>query len=450
MPDVIVVGGGAAGCVVAARLAEAGHSVVVLEAGPDLRSDLPASLRDGWTIDRDTQDWGYVSEPDGERAAKPVRRKKLLGGTGWLTRFTPRGHPGDYAAWGPGWSWDEVLPYFRQLECDADFGQEPWHGDAGPLPSRRYLDLAVSRQTQAAIDALTAAGHAWVDDHNRPGAVGVGRMPMNTVDGRRVTTADAYLAETPANLSIRAGALVDRVLFEQTHAAGVRLTDGSEIRTAAVVLCAGVYGSPAVLLRSGVDLPGAGQNLGDHPGFYIDFGYEGPASNPVLHTIASFRSSEAAPDGPPDLLFWIGDPDGDPAEFGVEVLLMKPRSRGSVALRSADPTDAPVIRLPNLDDSSDMRRLLEGCRHALEVFGRPAEDDDGRLEAKIRAEGYSVPHVVGTCAMGSVVDHEGRVRETEALWVADASIIPEPPSGFVHFPTVMVAEKLSEKIARLL
>jgi choline dehydrogenase-like flavoprotein len=450
MPDVIVVGGGAAGCVMARRLADAGRDVLLLEAGPDRRGDLPDSLRDGWSLDRETLDWGFMSEPDGVHDARRVWRKKVLGGTGWFTRFTPRGHPGDYAAWDEGWSWNEVLPYFRRLESDADFGREPWHGDSGPLPSRRYFERELSRETQGAIEALTAHGHGWVDDHNRPGAVGVGRMPMNTVDGRRVTTADAYLAEAPPNLTVRADATVDRVVLDQTRATGVRLADGATLEAGGVVLCAGVYGSPAVLLRSGVEVTGVGQNLGDHPGFYLDLGCEGPAANPVLHTITSLRNSEAPADGPPDLMYWIADPDGDPAEFGVEVVLMKPRSRGSVQLRSADPGDPPLIRLPNLEDGSDVRRLMEGYRHALEVFGRPPEDDDAELEAKIRAEAYSIPHVVGTCALGSVVDADGRVHGTEGLWVADASIIPEPPSGFVHFPTVMVAERLSERIDSLL
>lgn len=273
---------------------------------------------------------------------------------------------------------------------------------------------------------------------------------MNTRDGSRVTTADAYLANSRAALIVRADATVDRVLLSGTRVTGVRLVDGSVLKADAVVLSGGVYGSPAVLLRSGLDLAGVGANLADHPGILVGLEYEGPASDPVLHTITSFRSSLAPPDAPPDLLYWIADPEGDPAEFGVEVLLMKPRSRGSVRLRSADPNDPPVIRLPNLEDDADVRRLMEGYRHALQVFGLPAEDDDARLEAKIRTEEYSVPHVVGTCALGSVVDPGGRVRGVEGLWVVDASIIPEAPSGFVHFPTVMLAERLSEVIASAL
>jgi choline dehydrogenase len=342
-----------------------------------------------------------------------------------------------------------VLPYFCRLETDEDFGNEPWHGDSGPLPSRRYVEREFSRQVREAIEALTANGHPWVDDHNRPGAVGVGRMPMNTRDGKRVTTADAYLANAPTTLTVQADTTVDRVLLTGNRATGVRLADGSVLEADGVVLSAGVYGSPAVLLRSGIELAGVGENLADHPGVLLDLGYQGAASKPVLHSITSFRSSEAPPDGPPDLLFWIADPNGDPAEFGVEIVLMKSKSRGSVRVRSVDPQEPPIIRLPNLEDQSDVRRLMEGYRHALEVF-KLAPVDDRRLEEKVRAEEYSIPHVVGTCALGSVVDVDGQVVGTDGLWVADASIIPDAPSGFVHFPTVMLAERLSERIASVI
>ena len=155
-------------------------------------------------------------------------------------------------------------------------------------------------------------------------------------------------------------------------------------------------------------------------------------------------------------MFWLADPTEEEAEFGAEVVLLRPRSRGSVRLRSDDPLDAPLIQLPNLDDPADVERLVEGYRRALEVAtqpvlrrhcsgSEPAEPED--LEAVIRGELFSIPHTVGTCAMGSVVDESGSVYGVEGLSVVDASIMPDVPSGFTHVPTIMIAERLSGHIA---
>ncbi len=465
--DGVVVGGGAAGCVVAARLAESDScSVLLLEAGPDRRAEMPPALRDGWSIERETFDWGYVSAAE---TPQPVRRKRVVGGTSWLTRFTPRGAPADYNGWAAlglsGWGWDDVLPYFVKLECDVDYGDRPWHGDRGPIPSSRHLDLAFTDVTAGSIDALNAAGFPWIDDHNEPGAVGAGRMPMNVRGGRRVTTADAYLAPdaTPRNLTIRPDSHVDRVLFDGTTAIGVRLADGTVVEAGRVVLSAGVYGSPTILLRSGigrhgelVDLVGVGENLVDHPSVYLDCGYGDPArTEPLLQVIATWRSEARPQTEAPDLMLWLGDPEGDPPAFEIGVVLLRPRSRGAVGLRSSDPLDSPLIELPSLEEPADVARLAEGYRRALEVANDPAlrshcsgpspsEPDD--LTTLIRRELFSVPHTVGTCAMGSVVDASGNVFGVERLTVVDASIMPDVPSGFTHVPTIMIAERLAEQL----
>src|SRR5579859_6387197 len=178
--EVIVVGGGAAGCVVARRLADAGRSVLLLEAGPDRRADPPPGFRDGWGLPQEF-DWGYMSEPMPSGEPQRARRIKLLGGTGWLTRFAVRGSPADYDAWGDSWRFDDVLPYFNRLERDLDFGHEPWHGESGPMPVTRYLDLEHTAPAAAAFEALQASGFPLVEDHNRPGAVGTGRMPFSSL-----------------------------------------------------------------------------------------------------------------------------------------------------------------------------------------------------------------------------------------------------------------------------
>ncbi|MGZ6840009.1 MAG: GMC family oxidoreductase, partial [Frankiaceae bacterium] len=285
--DVVIVGGGAAGCVVAARLSESSaRSVLLVEAGPDLRASLPESLRDGWEIPREP-DWGYAAQPDARGVVEDLTRGRLLGGTSWMTRFAVRGASADYDEWAalgnPGWAFEDVLPYFTRLEADADFGDQPWHGDRGPLPVTRYLDLDLTEVAGAGLEALKAAGFATVEDHNRPGVVGAGRMPMSSRQGIRVTTADAYLPlnDTPPNLTIRPDGLVADVVFDHERASGVRLADGAVIEAGWVVLCAGTYGTPTILMRSGVgpaqhlrsigipvltDLPGVGANLADHAG----------------------------------------------------------------------------------------------------------------------------------------------------------------------------------------
>jgi choline dehydrogenase-like flavoprotein len=467
--DVVVVGGGSAGCVVAARVAATGASVLLVEAGPDLRGQPTPEMRDAWALPQ-VGDWGYQTEADGDGNTTRLRRGRLLGGTSHLTRFALRASPADYDEWetlgNAGWGFAEVLPYFRRLEADAEFGTEAWHGSSGPIPITRYPELEPAPVHLAARETLEAAGFARVEDHNRPGAVGVGPMPMSSRNAVRVTTADAYLPLTglPASLTIRAETQVATLLMDGRTAAGVRLLDGGTIRADRVVLCAGVYGSPAILLRSGigpaaelralditplVDLPGVGANLADHPAVELELAGDGTARDaPVLHTAATFASHGDG--GPPDLMIWLSDPTPpeDPAFIG-DVVLLKPRSRGSVRLRSADPAEPPIIELPGLREADDVARLAAGYERAREAFALPSLGRADVLQ-HVRASAYSLPHTAGTCALGVVVDASGRVHGVEGLWIADASIMPAPISGFTHLPTIMIAERLSELIAALL
>jgi choline dehydrogenase len=471
--DAVVVGAGAAGCVVAARLAQDGaRSVALLEAGPDLRGATPAALRDGWRIALEPG-WGYESEPDAHGEVRGVFRGKLLGGTSWVTRFALRGSPADYDAWvtlgNPGWGFDDVLPYFKRLEADAEFGHEPWHGDSGPMPITRYPEAEPTPVLGAAMEALQELGIRVVEDHNRPGAVGLARMPMNSREGVRVTSADAYLAPPPANLEIRSGAQVADIAFAGDRAAGVRLLDGSSLAAGHVVLCAGVYGTPVLLMRSGIgpaadldavgvspraDLPGVGANLADHPALGVDCGYRGQAAaGPILHAVATFRSSVTPAHAPPDLMLWLADPE-EPDLCEIEAVLLKPRSRGTVRLRSADPADPPRIDLPGLREAVDATRLAEARELAVAVAQHASlrRVCAAPVIAESLQDARSLPHTVGTCAMGAspqdgaVVDAAGRVHGIDGLTIADASIMPDVPSGYTHLSTIMIAERISEAV----
>jgi choline dehydrogenase len=327
---------------------------------------------------------------------------------------------------------------------------------------------------------LSSNGFDPVDDHNRPGAIGAGRMPRNAVGDTRVAPADGYLApeDVPANLTVRAESPVAAVVIDAGRAVAVRLENADVIEAGRVVVSAGVYGSPAILMRSGigppghlrevgvpvaVDLPGVGANLADHPGVDIDPGYRSDGDvGPGIFSLATFRSSAAEGDGP-DLALWTYDPFGDPPETTIDVVLLTPEARGTVRLRSADPAAPPRIALPEVTSDADIGRLAEGVRRAWDVANdralrgvcavppAPSPGSDADLRASIRRSAYSYPHVVGTCAMGSpesgaVVDPSGAVYGVDGLSVVDASVIPASGVGFPHLVTVMLAERLSERL----
>lgn len=460
--------------------------MLLLEAGPDLQDRASAALLDGWRNPQGpdwSTDWGFESEPDTAGNIAKLRRGKLLGGTSWLTRFAVRGHRSDFDAWAargnPGWGFEDVLPAFRRLEADADFGDRPWHGDRGPMPIDRYTRRRGSAIHDAAVEAFADLGYAAVEDHNAPDAVGAGPMPMSTRDGRRVTTLQAYLApgDRPASLTVRADAQVDRVLIDAGRANGVRLVDGTMVPAGSVILSAGTYASPPILMRSGIgpavhlremgigvvaDLPGVGENLADHPAVDLDAGFSGDApAESLLHTVVTYRSTSQAADAAPDLLFWVSEPSEQDGRLYLDPILLKPASRGSVRLRSAEPLERPRISLPGLAAERDIERLMEGYERGLSIANHPAvrrlagdpppssPRTRGELRDRVLEMAYSIPHVVGTCRMGpapddgDVVDAAGRVYGVDGLKVIDASIIPDAPSGFPHIITIMVAEHLA-------
>jgi len=482
--DLLVVGGGAAGCVLAARFAAAGRTVVLVEAGPDLRGEASEPFHDGWSLPT-VPDWEYHAEASDGSEGPRLRRGRLLGGTTWLTRFAVRGAVSDFEAWAArgcaGWGFDDVLPAFRRVEADLEYGNEPWHGATGPLPITRYPATDRSPIHAAAIEAIGRAGIAPIDDLNAPGAQGLSPMPMSSAGGRRVAAVDGWLDRDrqPATLRVRPDSLVDRVTIRGGRATGVRLASGETLEASEVVLSAGTYGSPPILLRSGIgpaadlralgipvaaDLQGVGANLADHPGVDLDSGYRGgPAAGVTTHTLATFRTS-GAPAGGADAMFWISDPGGPAPGFYFDPVLLRPASRGVVRIRSSDPADPPRIALPGLTDERDIERMVEAYALGLDVANDPAVRalcaeapprrpiDQASARQRVLDGAYSLPHVVGTCAMGpdpsagAVVDAGAAVHGVAGLRVIDASIMPDPPSGFPYLITLMLAEYLASRL----
>ena len=491
--DVVVAGGGSAGCVAAARLSSTGRlNVLLVEAGPDYGGleDLPADVADSSAPTTD-HDWGFVSEPDEAGRVTSLPRGRLMGGCSATNgAFLMRAWPQDFDRWAtagnPGWSFDEVLPWLRDLENDAD-AHDGWHGRCGPVPVRRtaYDDLAPVHR--AFVDSARAIGHPLVLDHNLPRAIGVGPLPRNVRDGLRMSTALTHLAPARGrpNLTVRARTLVDRVELSGTEAVGVRLADGELVEADRVLLSAGAYCSPAILMRSGIgpavqlaehgiepqaDLPGVGTGLADHPLVAVDLPTSPGFAGPRFQTMLTMRSSFAAPEGPPDLHLFAAGPFDDPNSptggvFGVVTGLLSPSSRGTVRLRSTNPADPPRIDVAHLCTDDDLARMVEATRHARRLAatrpladlvlgeeltpGPAVADDEDSLAASIRSRVGSYHHPVGTCAMGphpaggAVVDATGAVHGVQGVWVADASVMPVLPSANTNLTTMVVGDRIA-------
>jgi choline dehydrogenase len=315
----------------------------------------------------------------------------------------------------------------------------------------------------------------------------VSALPVNCVDGRRISTALAYLepARGRPNLTIGADSTVADLVVRNGRAGGVRLDGGETVGADEVIVCAGAYASPGLLLRSGIgpaddvaalglpvvsDLPGVGANLVDHPWVSIDLPCAPPTGDPALFQLAAtVRSSVAHPAGAPDLQLMVCGPYpmGDGYGCSFAAALLRPASRGRIRLHTLDPVAVPDIDLGYFGHGDDLDRLTECLRLADAVtqngplpaatngsrFGPDREviADDHDARAWVRASAATYHHPVGTCAMGldprsgAVVDPDGHVYGVAGLSVVDASILPDVPSANTNIPTIMLAEHLAAR-----
>ncbi len=503
--DFIIVGAGSAGCVLAHRLStNSAARVLLLEAGPAATHpdiEIPLAFT---RLQRSALDWAYYTTPQTALADRLVAwpRGRVLGGSSAINAMVyMRGDLRDYAAWGPGWCPDCVLPYFKRSQNQErpTLAGSPFHGVGGPL---NVTDLrTVNPLSHAFLEAAATLGWPKNDDFNGPtqqaANQGAGLFQVTQLAGRRQSAAAAFL--TPIrhrrNLQIVTSALVRRIRFDGDRAVGVEFSSGPDLLYAEaaseIILSAGAIESPKMLLLSGIGpeadlkaygirlrelLPEVGQNLHDHPRVALPFRCQSPVS--LLNAFApgalqEFHRSGAGPwsSNGAEAGAFVGNLQFhflplDLATIGLEATghhgftiaptLLTPRSRGHLTLASADPAAAPLIDPAYLSHPDDLPALREGVRLSYELAAAAPFAGYGAevsrlpdLDELIRTRLDTCYHPAGTCAIGPVVDQKLRLKGLRNLRVVDASVIPVLPRGNTHAPVVMLAERAADFILGL-